>query len=147
MVSLNVKVDGLAKLLSQLNAIGSASDDVVVETITDLVTDTHAFAVAGMATGGNGLTYEKYSPRRTHRASAPGAYPATDTGRLASSVRMVFPTASSMSGEVGTAVKYGAWLEFGTTGMAARPWLLPSFVRAKVGVEKELKLRIGAMTK
>ena len=147
MTRINVEIDGLAQLLGQLKSLGAVADDVVRETITDLVTDTHAFAVAGMATGGGGRTYEKYAPRRTHQASAPGAYPATDTGRLASSVRMILPTASSIVGEVGTAVKYGAWLEFGTSGMAARPWLLPSFVRAKVGVEKELKLRIGAMTK
>jgi len=31
--------------------------------------------------------------------------------------------------------------------MAARPWLLPSFNVAKIGVEKELKLRIEALAK
>ena len=31
-----------------------------------------------------GETYEKYNPRRTHTASAPGESPATDTGYLAS---------------------------------------------------------------
>jgi len=143
-----IQLDGMGQLLGQLKALGGEADDVVIQTINDLAAETHEYAVAGIShSGGGGRTYEKYKPRRTHTASAPGAYPATDTGRLASSVRMILPTASSMAGEVGTAVKYGAWLEFGTSRMAARPWLLPSFERAKVGIEKELKARIEAMVK
>lgn len=161
MTRINVEIDGLAQLLGQLKSLGAVADDVVRETITDLVTDTHAFAVEGIQRGPkSGRVYEYYfftdgSGRlrqgkkrdKAHQASAPGQYPASDSGRLASSVRMVFPTASSMSGEVGTASKVGKFMEFGTAKIAARPWLLPSFVRAKVGVEKELKLRIEAMTK
>jgi len=147
MTTIGIKLDGMAQLLGQLKALGADADDVVINAITDIVTDTHAYAVQGMAAGGGGRVYEKYKPRRTHQASAPGSYPATDTGRLASSVRMILPTASAIVGEVGTAVKYGAWLEFGTSRMAARPWLLPSFERAKIGVEKEMKLRIEALTK
>jgi phage gpG-like protein len=45
---------------------------------------------------------------------------------------------------VGTNLFYGPYLEFGTSKMAARPWLLPSFERAKVGVEKELRARLEA---
>lgn len=147
MTRIDVQLDGMAQLLGQLKALGADADDVVREVITDLATDTHAIAVAGIQSGGGGRVYAKSNPTRTHRASAPGAYPATDTGRLVSSVRMILPTASSMSGEVGTAVNYGAWLEFGTSRMAARPWLLPSFERAKIGIEKELKSRIDGMMK
>lgn len=147
MTRIGVELDGMAQLLGQLKALGADAEDVVMETITDLVMDTQAFAIQGIQGGGGGRVYEKYSPRRTHRASAPGAYPATDTGRLASSVRVIMPTAASLSGEVGTEVKYGAWLEFGTSRMAARPWLLPSFEKAKIGIEKELKTRIEAMIK
>lgn len=147
MTTIGIKLDGMAQLLGQLKALGADADDVVINAITDLVTDTHAFAVAGIQGGGSGRVYEKYKPRRTHRASSPGAYPATDTGRLASSVRMELPAAGNIVGRVGTAVKYGAWLEFGTSRMAARPWLLPSFERAKVGVEKELRMRLEAMAK
>lgn len=34
----------------------------------------------------SGHVYAKSSPKRQHRASAPGEYPATDTGRLAGSL-------------------------------------------------------------
>ena len=33
-----------------------------------------------------GRIYEKYNPRRTHRASAPGQAPASDTGNLVSQI-------------------------------------------------------------
>lgn len=147
MTRIAIQLDGMGQLLGQLKALGGDADDVMREVITDLVTDTHAIAVAGIQSGGGGRVYQKSNPNRAHRASSPGAYPATDTGRLVSSVRMILPTASSMAGEVGTAVKYGAWLEFGTSRMAARPWLLPSFERAKIGIEKELKARIDGMMK
>ena len=34
----------------------------------------------------SGRIYEKYRPRRTHQASAPGQAPATDTGNLIGSI-------------------------------------------------------------
>ena len=144
MTRVKVSLEGLDVLIKQLQAAGLASKDVIEETITDLATDTHAFAVQGISAGGGGRTYQKYKPRRTHTASLPGAYPASDTGRLAYSVRAIPPTQGNLTAEVGTAVDYGPMLEFGTSRMAARPWLLPSFERAKIGIEKELKARLEA---
>jgi hypothetical protein len=141
--SVNVQLDGLQQLLAQLKALGADADGIVLETITDLVTDTHALAVAGIQRGPkSGRTYRKGGV--THQASAPGQYPASDTGRLAGSVRMEMPQPGRIVGSVGTAVAYGPHLEFGTSRMAARPWLLPSFERAKIGVEKELRARLEA---
>lgn len=71
-----------------------------------------------------GEIYEKYNPRRTHQASAPGEAPATDTGRLASSV--VTNDVGPMTVEVETDVEYGPWLEFGTQRIAPRPNWVPS---------------------
>ena len=69
----------------------------------------------GPATGD---LYEKYNPRRTHRASAPGQPPQSDTGRLASSVEN---RVDDLTGIVFTRVEYGKHLELGTSKMAARP--------------------------
>ena len=145
MTTVRVEIDGLSQLLGQLKDLGEDADTIMLETITDLVTDTHQFATDGIAgPPKSGRTYQKYDPRRTHTASAPGQYPASDTGRLLGSVRMILPSAGRMIGEVGTSVDYGAFLEFGTSRMAARPWLLPSFIRAKQNVERELKARLEA---
>jgi HK97 gp10 family phage protein len=61
----------------------------------------------------------------THRASAPGQPPASDTGRLANSIRVNF---KPFVAEVGSAVKYSAFLENGTSKMLPRPWLEPSYL-------------------
>lgn len=71
-----------------------------------------------------GQIYEKYSPRRTHQASAPGEAPATDTGRLANSVTV--EDIGPLTIEVGTDVEYGPWLEFGTRTIEPRPNWVPS---------------------
>jgi phage gpG-like protein len=144
MTEVKVDLQGMNDLLSKLQALGAVSKQVIEETIFDLATETQALAIQGINRGGSGQTYEKYNPRRTHTASAPGQYPATDTGRLASSVRVDVqgPTAYV----VGTNVAYGPMLEFGTVKMAARPWLFPSFERAKVGIERELRAKLEAKT-
>lgn len=143
MVSVKIEMDGLAQLLGKIKALGHDAEQVTLETITDLVTDTHAFAVSGIQQGPKtGRTYARDNV--VHTASAPGQYPASDTGRLATSVRMEMPQAGNLVGRVGTAVAYGPMLEFGTSRMAARPWLMPSFERAKIGIEKELRARLEA---
>jgi hypothetical protein len=143
MTTVGIKVDGLQALLKQLQAVGLASETATMEVITDIVIDTHALAVAGIQ--GGPKTGRVYTRRGvSHQASAPGQYPASDRGILAGGVRMVMPTEASMTGQVGTNVAYGPHLEFGTSKIAPRPWLLPSFERAKIGVEKELRARLEA---
>ena len=73
-----------------------------------------------------GITYEKTNPKRTHKASAAGEAPATDTGRLANSVVTEKDAASPLSIEVLTEVEYGPYLEFGTRTIAPRPSWVPS---------------------
>ena len=62
--------------------------------------------------------------------SEPGAPPRRDTGRLRDSL-FLRTGADGLSAEVGTALDYGAHLEFGTQDMPARPWLHPAFEAAK----------------
>lgn len=144
MTQIKINLEGLNGLLSQLQQLGAAGDEIIEETIFDVATETQALAIAGiMGSPKSGRTYKKYQPRRTHTASAPGQYPATDTGALGSRTGVaVQPIPNGYV--VGTNVAYGPMLEFGTAKMAARPWLLPSFERAKVGIEKELRMRLEA---
>lgn len=143
MTSIKVELEGLKQLVAKLEALGDDADMVILKTITDLTVTTQALAKRGIQRGPkSGVTYRRGNV--VHQASAPGQYPATDTGRLASSVMVNLPTAASMVGEVGTNVIYGPMLEFGTSRMAARPWLLPSFTQAKINVEKKLRDNLEA---
>lgn len=172
MTTLDVDIVGLKALTDRLIALGADADDVIEGAIFDLANETRNLAVAGISGGEKtGTTYyripgEKYMTIRAgstdgppvafipgggahnlspkHTASAPGQYPATDTGRLVGSVKAII---SGTTAIVGTDVKYGAWLELGTSSMAARPWLLPSFKAAIIGLEKGLKAAIEARVK
>jgi len=68
-----------------------------------------------MRKGGRGRVYRRRG--KVHRASAPGDYPAVDTGRLARSttVAVNYPAAW-----IGSGVSYAPYLMFGTSKMARR---------------------------
>lgn len=68
----------------------------------------------------SGHVYKRGS--KSHRASAPGEAPASDTGDLLSHV------VSDVS-EVGATVKHGLHLELGTDKMKPRPFLIPALKR------------------
>ncbi len=69
-------------------------------------------------------------PGESHTPSAPGQPPNTDTGRLVASIFAEIES-GGLGARVGTDVRYGRYLEFGTSRMAARPWLFPAFSRKK----------------
>lgn len=73
----------------------------------------------------SGRIYQKYGPRRSHRASAPGEAPATDTGRLVSSIQADMVEAEREV-QVSAGTEYAKPLEYGTRHMAPRPFLLPA---------------------
>ena len=62
--------------------------------------------------------------------SRPGNPPARDSGRLEESL-FVEVDKAGLSARIGTDLDYGRHLEFGTSRMAARPWLFPTFERLK----------------
>jgi hypothetical protein len=66
----------------------------------------------------------------SHQASAPGEAPATDTGLLVNSTQ--FKMVNELTAEVNINAEYGPDLEYGSTTMAARPFIGPA-------IEKERK--------
>jgi len=86
----------------------------------------HESAVRTINENGDGPVMQRYNPNRNVNVSKPGDAPNTDTGRLVQSIRMEF-TDGGATALVGTNLKYGAYLEFGTRTMAPRPWLSRAF--------------------
>ncbi len=60
-----------------------------------------------------------------HQASAAGEPPASDTGRLATNIFIKMDT-DRLGADVESRAKYSEFLEFGTTKMAARPFMHPA---------------------
>jgi HK97 gp10 family phage protein len=75
-----------------------------------------------------------------HRASLPGDAPNTDTGTLVKSVVVEVNTAGVFVGVIRDKVRdYATFLEFGTSKMKARPWLLPARDKSAAQVRKLLE--------
>ena len=86
----------------------------------------HSSAIKSINDNGDGVKQQRYNPNRLVNVSQPGSPPNSDTGRLVQSIKMEFIDGGSVA-LVGTNLKYGMFLEFGTLNMAARPWLGPAF--------------------
>lgn len=71
-------------------------------------------------------------PRVPHQASAPGEPPATDTGKLVSSI---VSDAQGTKAWIEARSIYAPWLEYGTRHMVARPFMQPAIEanRQRVG--------------
>jgi len=83
-------------------------------------------AVQSITSGAkSGINYTLYNPRRQHQASAPGEAPAADTGYLHSNIIWNVDS-DSLGGSVESRAEYSEFLEFGTSKMAARPFLQPA---------------------
>lgn len=89
-----------------------------------------------------GRTYRRRSI--THKASAAGEYPKSDTGRLAGSIRTDF---SFLNASVGSDLNYSTWLETGTNKMAARPWLSRTLQEQSPKIQKIVDAAIEASIK
>ena len=87
-----------------------------------------------------GKVYRKKSGR-LHQSSAPGEYPASDTGQLVNSIHAV--KVSGLSVRVGSVVKHGKWMEEGTTRMKKRPWLEPETTKELPALERRVFKAIG----
>jgi len=145
-VIIKTNIRGINSTIRRFAELKRRGSEIVEEAVFDTATHTHRTAVQGIQKGpASGRVYARYLGRRggrlkrprRHQASAPGEYPASDTGRLASSVQMDQQT--RMRIYVGTRVKYGRHLEYGTSRMAARPWLLPSFKVAIKATKRSLR--------
>ena len=80
--------------------------------------------------GGVTRTVYRDGMQVTHTASAEGEPPAVDTGKLVANVAFDVDS-DGMGADIGTNVLHGAYMEFGTPTVVARPWLFPAFERGK----------------
>lgn len=91
----------------------------------------------------SGVSYTKYSPRRTHKASAAGQPPAADTGLLANNIVLDID-ANGFGANVESRADYSTALEFGTSKMAARPFMQPALEENKPKISRLAKQMIKA---
>lgn len=120
-----------------------------VKAMQDSVFLIHKNAVELIQDNSSGTPQIRYSAsgkKRVVLASKPGDPPNTDTGRLVQSIKFDFQD-GGLTGRVGTNLKYGAWLEFGTKNMEARPWLSTAVAMASKEVAKIFAAALRKSTK
>lgn len=112
------------KLLKKFATLKTDSLEGAIKAVQDSVFLIHETAVNMIQDNSTGVPQIRYSNgrKRVVLASRPGDPPNTDTGRLVQSIKFDFKD-KGLVGRVGTNLRYGAYLEFGTGKMAPRPWL------------------------
>src|SRR5690625_3900961 len=135
---MTVRIEGLEDLNKSLARVSSRFESEATALVNRTAQNIRNTAVRSIQKQSpNGVTYEKYNPRRSHVASAPGNPPNTDTGRLAGSIRAVMSGTSSA--HVEALADYAVHLEFGTRSMAARPFMTPAVEQERPNYERGLR--------
>lgn len=126
---------GAGNLSASIEQLMKAFPDAIDNAVksTALTVQNHA-RVSIQREQSAGVVYQRGGV--THQASAPGDAPNTDTGALVSSIIAEYPRKGVAF--VGTSKAYGAYLEFGTRNMAARPWLRPAKAQGQQELPKAI---------
>lgn len=137
-------VKNLVKAFEKLaNTTKKAGEDALAESVLAV----HEHAIKSIAEqGSNGGMITRYNPKREVKVSQPGRPPNADTGRLQQSIGFEIDKIKGI-GRVGTNLLYGAYLEFGTKDVAARPWLRPALMANKFLIEKLFGQKIQVAVK
>ena len=122
---------------SNVPAVMRKIDSVSRDRMSEAVNEVRNKTLVKLSGRRSGRTYFVPGTHKSYTASSPGEPPAQATGTLRQSVKgTVESEGRQIIGMVGTEQKYGPMLEFGTSKMAARPWLRKSFEEAQAKVKE-----------
>lgn len=145
-IRVGARIEGLAALYAALDgataeldaAIGGVLDATGLEVRSEIIRRYNS----GPATG---RIYQKYNPRRTHQASAPGQAPMSDTGRLANAT--TYKKDRPLAVAVENRLEYATALEYGTRTIRARPVWRQVALEAEPKLKRRLETTVAAFTR
>lgn len=146
--SFHYSLTGPKKLKTQLEALVKASDPRMARAVQEATFLIHSTARKLIQDNSSGTPAVRYTDgrKRNVKVSKPGDPPNTDTGRLVQSVNFNF-TDKGLTGQVGTNLRYGAYLEFGTSDMAPRPWLSAAARMSEAKIKKIFREHFSELVK
>lgn len=132
---ITVSIAGIDEVRAAIRAYGrgveTAVDQAVMASALEMLTDVRKQIQGPPKTG---AIYKRGKGGKiSHRASAPGEAPATDTGALVSSTYIT--RIGPMTAAIGSRLAYAFHLEFGTWKMEPRPSWMPAAERARPRLE------------
>lgn len=129
-MSFSIELEGLDDTLKAFDRLGATGKREAKRAVRASLEKVRGDAVKSIQRGTkSGRVYERSGGANlsnTHRASAPGEAPATDTGTLVNSIKI---TQVGTAGEVGSKMNYSFWLEYGTLQIKERPYLRPALAQ------------------
>lgn len=145
---IKIKVNGVESTIKSLNKLGKVGQDEAKKAVRASLEMVRTTAIKDIQRGTKtGRVYERAAGSnlsRVHQASAAGEAPATDTGRLVSSIKV---EQMGLSGSVGTDLEYAKDLEFGTFRVAARPFLRPALNNNQTNIIKVFEAALAKAVK
>lgn len=139
---ITLRVENLDAVTQALREYGARAEQAIGQAVQatglEVLTDIKKRIQRGPKTG---RTYLRGTV--SHRASAPGEAPATDTGALVSSV--TFRRVDTMTAEVESRLPYAAFLEFGTVNMDPRPAWQPAVEAAGPNLQRRVTEALGRL--
>ena len=140
-MQISIKVSGLEKALEVLRKAETELQEPIKDTLKGGAQLIRGEAIKSIQSGSKtGRTYKRYNPTRTHKASAPGEAPASDTGNLVSNI-MVQEKGDSI--EVQSNAEYSKFLEYGTSKMEARPFLFPAYEMSREKIVQSIFKKVS----
>lgn len=136
-----MSVEGLDDVLRKMDQISDKVNDALQDGLMASATMVQSEAVKSIARGvKSGRTYTR--GRITHQASAPGEAPATDTGALIRGFQIEDAFINRNVVFVLNNSDHAEPLEFGTSRIAARPFLFPALEGSRKKIMKEIRSQV-----
>lgn len=133
---MKMRLAGTDELRKALKEFGINADRELAQIVKGTAQNIRTHAIKSIQRGAKtGVVYEKYKPSRTHKASAPGQAPATDTGMLANSINA---NINGKKAEIVADTEYAVPLEFGTQKMQPRPFMFPAMEKERPAWNRRL---------
>lgn len=116
--SVNLKINKAAflSLINEASKITEGAADVMAENMKKSI-------LTGAKSG-----QQYFSNGRRHQSSSPGQAPANNTGALVRSIKV---KKNGREATISIGKDYAIYLEFGTSKMRARPFIIPAFLKTK----------------
>lgn len=144
-----VGAENLAKTLMRLGDGATKPVKKAMKIGMLLVRDTILKSLRAENKSGEFYFRGKYPNYIVHQASAPGEAPASDTGELIRGITL--PLEVEDGEEFGVVIiskaPYSSELEYGTTRMAARPYMTPAFLEHKEYMRELVRLAVQRVFK
>ena len=140
-MNISIKIKNINEALKKFDTLKKDLQEPFREVIQGGAQLIRGEAIKDIQTGvKSGRIYEQYNPRRTHRASAPGQSPASDTGNLVRNI--IVRNENKDLVKVESNAPYSSFLEFGTSKMLPRPFLFPATEKSRPKIAQAVFNRV-----